>query len=83
MMKAFELYASRRVMESEYARRVHYVEHLISERSPYLQLFSNVEDVRRLVFRQDQAHEKCVNGEVGWQAAAVEAGIWDDEKEAF
>lgn len=83
MLKSYESYRNKRVMNPAYATRFGYIKRLISEKSRYLDLFSNPEDVRNLVFKQNEAHIKGMMATPGWQAAMKDAGIWDDDKEIF
>lgn len=82
MLKSYESYRNERVNPT-YANRFNYIKRLISERSRYLELFSNPWDVRKLVYKQNEAHQKGMTAEPGWQAAMKDAGIWDDDKETF
>lgn len=76
MLKSYESYRNKRVMNPTYANRFNYIKQLISERSRYLELFSNPEDVRKLVHKQNEAHQEGM-------MAMKDAGIWGDDKETF
>ena len=65
-------------MTSPYTNRCDYIKKLRAEESSSLEIFTDVEEVQKLVKKQEDA--AGMTGQRGWQRAQAEAGIWDDDK---
>ncbi|KAH7302841.1 hypothetical protein B0I35DRAFT_501634 [Stachybotrys elegans] len=63
-----------------YSIRVYYVRKLKEKNCESLRIFSDIEQVMRLVNKQAAAHMKAASAEPGWQQSMRKAGIWDDDE---
>lgn len=83
MLRDYESYRVCGLGTPQYALRRSYVEHLITKKGQYLDLFTNINDIDDVTRKQQEAEVLAQTAEPGWQEAMTDAGIWDDDKEVF